>query len=1034
MENNQQETANNYQDYQTYYNLGQKLAKEQKWQKAIANYQKALNLQDDIADIYHHWGDALINLKRWKKAIIIYEKAISLEGDFAWSYHNLGVALFNLGKVAAAVDNYQKAIALNPQNLHFQYSLGKAFASLGQWETAAKTYQKAIALGWQKPQAFHELGDIYCELEQWDDAIDVYHAAIELDCNATWSYHNLGVALLKLELFSEAVTFFQQAINIDPNFVSAHYYLGEAFRLQEKWDESVMAYRQAAKIKPDFPHLQNTLADTLQQRSRADLNAALDSYHQLLATTEERGKIYYKIAVILAEKQLLDRALFYLGAAEESEPKNAEYRSFYEKICQRRSKLYEYTTEYVIAEHSYGLWCKQNMPTVADLRSYCLRLAEIADKPIISIILPLQESAADWIAETIDTIQQQVYPHWQLCIATATEKNSEREYWQPESKLISTIDLLALDDRRIRYFPCDRDTELAELANTALAVATGEWIAILQSETLLTPDALLEFVWELARDNTADIFYSDEDRIKKDKLLGKPYFKPDWCPDLLLTRNYFGSLIMCRNSLVKDIGGFSKGYGNAYSYDLLLRLTETTTKIGHIDRILFHTKLQGDIAKDSNKVIKDTLKRRGEMGNVISHLDFPEIKTIRYQIPQRDPVSIIIPTRDLGEMLDECLESIFNLTTYDNYEVILVDNGSNEPETLEIIDQWRDKESARLKVLDSNIPFNYSRLNNYAVAESRGKYLLFLNNDTKVITADWLEAMVEQARRATIGAVGALLLYPDDTIQHAGVILGVTGVAGHGHRNYPLSDSGYNHALLTTTNYSAVTSACLMCRREVFTQVGGFNEQLAVAYNDVDFCLKLQQQGYYNVWLPHVKLYHYESQTRTPEDTLEKQKRIAKEIAYMQNTWSDIIDRDPCYNRNLTKEAENYSLNLNCQTKIKAIFLYEVSSRQLWGFFIDRPIPGYIKGNSLEIVGWVIGRIAKATSLEVIYDKKIIAVTQIERNRPDVASAYPDLCDASRSGFAVTIDLINLSHEATLDLRVSLANNNKIKLGKVQLG
>ncbi|VEP18323.1 putative glycosyltransferase [Hyella patelloides LEGE 07179] len=1043
IENNKQGITEKAQDYQTYYSLGQELAKEQKWQKAIANYQKAVQLKDDIAEIYHYWGDALINLKSWQKAVKNYEKAIILDSNFAWSYYNLGVALFNLGKIKKAVAAHEKAIAINSKNPQFQYSLGQALANLGQWQTAADTYQIAINLGWQKPQTYHELGDIFCELGQWNDAIEAYQSAIKLNSNTTWSYHNLGVALFKLELFQEAVTFFQQALNIDSNFVSAYYYLGSAFRLQHKWDEAVTAYRQAAKIQPDFPDLQDTLADTLQQRARADLDSALLSYHQLLETTDNPGKIQHKIAVILAEKQLLDRALFYSGTALEFEPENSDYRAFYTKICQQRSKLYEFAVEYAIADRSYGLWCKDNTPTVADLRLFCLRLADIAYKPTISIILPLQESAAEWIQETIATIQQQIYPHWQLCIATATVNSNDQQYWQEASKLTSIVEYCikgdfaqgeALHDRRINYISCDPKTEMAELANRALAAATGEWIAILQPETLLTPDALLEFVRQLARDNTADIVYGDEDRLKKGKLLSKPYFKPEWCPDLLLTRNYFGSLVLCRHSLVKDIAGFSNGYGDAYRYDLLIRLTEKTQHISHIARILSHSKQQTRQLEDSNKVITETLKRRGETGRVISNLDFPEIKTIRYEITQHHLVSIIIPTRNLGKMLDECLTSIFELTTYNNYEVIIVDNGSNDPETLAIIEQWQNKAAEKLKLLKLDIPFNYSRLNNHAVAKSQGKYLLFLNNDTKIITADWLEAMIEQAQRPTIGAVGALLLYPDNTIQHAGVILGVTGIAAHGHRNYPLSDSGYNHSLLTTTNYSAVTSACLMCRREVFTEVRGFNEQLAVAYNDVDFCLKLQQQDYYNVWLPHVKLYHYESQTRTPETTPKKQKRISQEIAYMEDTWSAIINHDPCYNRNLTREEENYSLNSNHQAEIKAIFLSEVSQQQLWGFFIDQPKPGCLKDNSLDIIGWVIGRIAKVISLEVTCDDEMIATTEINRNRPDVALAYPHLIEASNSGFVTTIDLKTLPHEAELSLQVVLANDTKVRLGKVQLG
>ena len=1035
-----EQTAENPKDDRYYYNLGRELALENQWQKAIAYYKKAIELKDDVALVYHHWGDALINLKQWQKAVKVYYKAISLDDNFAWSYHNLGVALFNLKKIESALTAYERAVKLNDKNPQFQYSLGKILASNGEFQLAAEVYTLAIDLGLQNPNIYQEWGDIFSELQQWNNAIDAYTLAIQLNKKATWSYHNLGIALLQLELPEEAVTFFQKAIAINGNFVSAYYHLGEAFRQQQKWDEAVTAYRKAAAIKPDFPHLQHTLADTLQQRAEADLDAALISYERLLATTQNPSLINYKIAVILAKQQQLDRALVYTNAAIELNSENADYVAFYKSVCQQRSKLYEPIPEKTVADHSYSLWCKYNNPSASDLRSFCLQVADLTYRPTISIVLPLRESATHWIEETIATIQQQVYPHWQLCLATATEKTDEGEYWQ-KSKLISIIGELsksfrettAFTDRRIQLIPCDNTLKMAELANAALTLATGEWIALLEPKTLLTPNALLEFVWQLETDDTVDIIYGDEDRIKKGDRLGEPWFKPQWCPDLLLSRNYFGSLVLCRHSLVRSIAGFATGYGNAFNYDLCLRLTEKTNRIGHISRILSHGKPLSYRAEDSIKVVTDTLKRRGEIGLVTSNLEFPEIKTIRYEITERNLVSIIIPTRNLGQMLNECLTSIFELTTYDNYEVIAIDNGSDESETLSIIEQWQNKEPERFKSLQLDIPFNYSLINNHGVSQAQGKYLLFLNNDTKIIFPDWLERMIEQAQRPTIGAVGALLLYPDDTVQHAGVVLGVTGIAAHGHRNYSFNNTGYNHSLLTTTNYSAVTSACLMCRREVFTKVGGFNEQLAVAYNDVDFCLKLQQHGYYNVWLPHVRLYHYESQTRTVENTPEKQQRILQEVAYMKDTWSEILDNDPCYNRNLTREKEDYSLNINYQAEITAIFLAEVSQEQLWGFFIDEPKPGCLKTNSLDIIGWVVGRIANAVSLEITCHKKMITTTPINLKRPDVAIAYPQLPEAIDSGFSTTINLTDLPHKAELELQVVLANKTKIRLGKIQL-
>jgi len=261
-------------------------------------------------------------------------------------------------------------------------------------------------------------------------------------------------------------------------------------------------------------------------------------------------------------------------------------------------------------------------------------------------------------------------------------------------------------------------------------------------------------------------------------------------------------------------------------------------------------------------------------------------------------------------VLDRCLASIFSKTTYANYEVLVVDNGSTELETFSVLKHWQTREPKRFRYQTLDIPFNYSKLNNYGVEQSQSDYLLFLNNDTEVLNSDWLTALVEQVQRPQIGAVGARLLYSDGTLQHAGVIAGLGGVAGHSHKHYPGNRSGYFHQIQSINNYAAVTAACLMCRRDVFEQVGGFEEDLAIAFNDVDFCFKILEKGYRNVYLPHVVLYHYESKSRGYEDTPQKQTRFQQEVLYMQGKWRDIIANDPCYSPHLTKDREDYSLNI----------------------------------------------------------------------------------------------------------------------------
>jgi O-antigen biosynthesis protein len=418
----------------------------------------------------------------------------------------------------------------------------------------------------------------------------------------------------------------------------------------------------------------------------------------------------------------------------------------------------------------------------------------------------------------------------------------------------------------------------------------------------------------------ADMVYSDEDKLNQQGQRVEPFFKPDWCPDSFLSRMYTCHLGVYRRLLVEAIGGFRLGFEGSQDYDLVLRLSERTDQIWHLPKVLYHWRNHAASASSSHdakpyaeaaakRALAEACQRRGEAIQTIgTDAQYPGVYTIRYKITAHKRVSIIIPTRNLGQVLDRCLQSIFTKTTYPNYEVILVDNGSDEPETLEIIAKWQQDSRFKSYLLD--IPFNYSSLNNYAVRQAQGDYLLFLNNDTEVISEDWIEALVEQVQRPTIGAVGGLLLYPDQTIQHAGVVLGLGGVAGHSHKHFSEHHPGYCRQIVSVNNYSAITAACLICRREVFEQVQGFDESLAVAFNDVDFCLKIKQLGYHNVYLPHVKLYHHESKSRGLENTPQKRRRFEQEQETVQQKWHILTQTDSCYSPHLTIDREDYSLKI----------------------------------------------------------------------------------------------------------------------------
>ena len=504
---------------------------------------------------------------------------------------------------------------------------------------------------------------------------------------------------------------------------------------------------------------------------------------------------------------------------------------------------------------------------------------------LFSIILPVYNPKEIYLREAIESVINQTYPYWELCIA---DDASTQPYVR---------DILieySQKDNRIKIVFRQENGHISRASNTALELAIGEYIALLDHDDLLAPNALLEVAKLLHEHPEADMIYSDEALFNDQGIFNPIISKSAWCPDSFLSSMYICHLGVYRTSLIKQIGGFRVGFEGSQDYDLVLRFTEKTDKIFHIPKLLYYWRKHQESTNSSyqaksyayeagKKALEEALERRGETGIVLSHQNQPGWYTIRYEITDYELVSIIIPTKDLADILDRCLESIFTKTIHPNFEVILIDNGSQKRETFAVIDKWKRQQPDKLKSYQYDVPFNYSHINNYAVTKAKGKYLLFLNNDTEVFTPDWLNAMVEQAQRSSIGAVGAYLKYPDDSMQHTGVILARGGLAGNDHSMYP-----------SPRNYSAVTGACLMCRREVFAEIKGFDEDIAVAFNDVDLCLKILQKGYHNICLPHVFLYHHESKTRGYEDTPEKVARFQKEVQFMRDKWGKLVEQDSC--------------------------------------------------------------------------------------------------------------------------------------------
>ena len=556
----------------------------------------------------------------------------------------------------------------------------------------------------------------------------------------------------------------------------------------------------------------------------------------------------------------------------------------------------------------YDTWRRRNEPGSNSLR-------DLDDSKIcFSILMPVFKAPLSLVENAIKSVVSQTYTNWQLCIVDDASGDLE---------LSTFLSGYTQQDGRIKVLTREKNGHISVATNDALTLASGEYLVLMDHDDELHRDALSSIASALNERPDAEIVYSDEDKLTEAGIRHNPYFKSQFNPVLFLAHNMINHLGVYRTSTVREIGGFRTGVEGAQDWDLAWRVVEAkgADKVVHVPKVLYHWReLAGSTARDIGeksyavtaqiRVISEHLQRIGRGARVAPSPRVQGMVRVQFDLPNPLPlVSIVIPTRDRKDLLQMCMESLVEHTSYSAYEVIIVDNGSVEPDALEYLKLL--KKNSNVRVLREDIPFNYSILNNSGVAAANGDFILMLNNDIEFTHDDWLHEMVSWAALPEVGCVGAKLWYPNGTLQHGGVILGIGGMAGHSHRGISRIDNGYVGRAAVHQNLSAVAGACLLVKRRIYEEVGGLDELFAVAYNDIDFCLRVRAAGYQNVWTPHAEMVHHESATRGMDSNAEKRARLEAEVALMKQRWSDVMSADSAYSPHLTRVDEDFSINVH---------------------------------------------------------------------------------------------------------------------------
>ena len=599
-------------------------------------------------------------------------------------------------------------------------------------------------------------------------------------------------------------------------------------------------------------------------------------------------------------------------------------------------------------QEAYQIWMEKNTPNEDELEKQ--KTTKFTYAPKISVVVPMYNTDEKFFQDLIESLNNQTYANWELCLADGSPKKNENleKYYEKNKK--------------IKYNFLGKNEGISENTNEAIKMATGDYVGFLDHDDILSEEALFQVIKVINQDLKTDFIYTDEDKIDENYERFEPYFKPDYSPETLECNNYITHFVVVKKEIIEKIGKLNSEFNGAQDFDFVLRATKVANKIKHISKVLYHWRVHKNstayIADTKNyafeagkKVIEADLKREEKSATVEFGQEVPGIYKIKYEVIGNPKVSILIPNKDNIKLLKKCITSILKFTTYENYEINIIENNSEKKETFKYYEEL--VKNSKIKILNFNkhtifdingekslenktlnkgleknnieknienietkenelqkvSEFNYSALINFGVKNVDGEFVLQLNNDTKLITKDWLELFIGYAQNSEIGAVGARLYYEDKTIQHAGIIVGVSGIAGNALVNLPYGKHAYFGREAATRNVLAVTGACLFARRSLYYEVGFMDEkEFKVAFNDVDFCLKLYENGYRNVYNPYIELIHYESKSRGYEISEEKEERFEKEANNFKRKWSKYIKYDPYYNKNLSRKTVNYDI------------------------------------------------------------------------------------------------------------------------------
>jgi glycosyltransferase involved in cell wall biosynthesis len=798
----------------------------------------------------------------WEAAARLYRKALARNPRNPPIWVQYGHALKESGRLAEAEAAYRRALFFQPKAADSELQLGHVLKLQGRTDAAQAAYLRALALEPSLSEVFSELHGLGWEhrplkalrrLTQAEDDIDSAWLFEDDDNgNKASAAENTPGVTEPVAIRSEPPT--KHALVRDSGLFDAEWYLDQYEDVRRAGLDPVTHYLEVGAFegRDPSPHFDS------------------DWYLRAYPDVDRAG---------------VNPLVHYLeaGRREGRWPKDnyAEWIRLYDTITDNDRAL--------IKQH----------------------IAALPRQPKISVVMPVYETPAEYLRAAIESVRQQLYPFWELCIADDAS---------PSPHVRNILDEYRALDSRIKVTYRAQNGHISACSNSALELATGEFVALLDHDDILPEHALFLVAAMVVEHPELDLLYSDEDKIDANGRRFEPYFKSDWNPDLMLSQNMFSHLGVYRRSLIEEIGGFRIGYEGSQDYDLILRASGRTTpaRICHIPHILYHwravpgstalnTEQKSYAPESARRAIRDYLAKRHINAEVIPSAN-PDYHRVRYKLPRARPlVSLIIPTGGKTHLLSTCLKGMLEETDYDPLEIIILHNNDTRREVFPYLDEV--SRDPRVSVVACRSGFNFSRIVNLGVSRAKGDIIGLINDDIEVIEPGWLEEMVSHALRPGVGAVGALLYFPDDRIQHAGVIVGFGGVAGHAHLVRRRGDHGYFGRGILLQNLSCVTAACLVMPKAVYVEVGGFDEKnLAVAFNDVDFCLRIRERGYLIVWTPYAQLYHHESGTRPRDLDPDQRTRFAKEESYMKAYWEDTLKDDPYYNPNLSLGWPNFEL------------------------------------------------------------------------------------------------------------------------------